>query len=76
MTRFLKNGLTVIEAEDDHECRDCGEWAETRPYGPGGIELCFKCFAKDPKREAIAKARFGALLDGKDPNLAEAALSW
>jgi len=37
------NGIPVIEAEPDFICALCGAIAETRPYGPNGEEICFKC---------------------------------
>ena len=45
----------IIEAEPPALCMDCGKEAETRPYGPGGIEVCFDCGMKD---EAEAERRF------------------
>ena len=41
--------LGIIEAEPDGKCELCGKEAETRPYGPKGEEVCFKCGMKDEK---------------------------
>lgn len=31
-----------------HPCEQCGETRVTRPYGPQGELICFKCGQKDP----------------------------
>jgi hypothetical protein len=38
----------VIAMEAPSECADCGEVAETRPYGKDGAEVCYDCGMKDP----------------------------
>lgn len=45
----------VIEKERVDRCEVCGGIAETRPYGPRGEEVCFKCGMKD---EAAAGRQF------------------
>lgn len=56
----------IIEAEPTRRCMACGGGpTETRPYGPGGREICFNCFARMPEWEQEAKARFKAHLDGE-----------
>jgi hypothetical protein len=40
-------GIPVIEAEPDFVRFSCGKIAETRPYGPNGEEICFKCGMKN-----------------------------
>ena len=45
----------IIEAEPPGLCMSCGKEEETRPYGPGGIEVCFDCGMRD---EAEAERRF------------------
>jgi len=42
MTEIL-DGVLVIEPETEQMCVYCGKYAETRPYGPGGAEVCFDC---------------------------------
>lgn len=42
------NGISVIEAEPDFVCFECGKIAETRPYGKGGTEICYDCGLKIP----------------------------
>ena len=37
----------IIEAERVDRCELCGGIAETRPYGPNGEEVCFKCGMKN-----------------------------
>jgi hypothetical protein len=36
---------------------------QTRPYGPGGADVCRPCVGDDPERLATAQAAYGALLD-------------
>ena len=52
----------VLEAEDADVCQLCGAVAETRPYGPGGKHVCFKCGMKD---EAGALRRFKLVMFGE-----------
>lgn len=44
-------------------CFYCGERTETRPYGPGGTDVCLPCVEADPEREKAAKANFHALIE-------------
>jgi len=37
----------VIETEPDRQCKTCGQYAECRPYGPNGTDLCTNCAMKD-----------------------------
>lgn len=53
----------IIAAEPDRKCELCGAIAETRPYGPNGERVCFKCGMKD---EAAAKRGFARLVLGED----------
>jgi len=39
--------LIIIEAEPDSRCELCGSIEETRPYGPNGERVCFKCGMKN-----------------------------
>ena len=55
--------LGVIAAEEPDVCELCGEFSETRPYGPNGERACFKCGMKD---EAAAKRQFSKLVLGED----------
>lgn len=41
--------VVVIEAEPEMICHECGKVAETRPYGPGGSEICWECGEKMPE---------------------------
>ena len=51
--------LVTIEKEARRICQLCGSAEETRPYGPGGIRVCFSCAMKD---EAEAKRQFGKVI--------------
>jgi len=42
MTRVL-----IIEHEPKQICELCGKAAETRPYGPNGEKICFRCGMKN-----------------------------
>lgn len=35
--------------EPPRTCEFCGAFAECRPYGPNGEQICFKCGQKDPE---------------------------
>lgn len=49
MTQRIGN-VVIIEEEPEGVCEQCGVLAEeTRPYGPGGIRICFDCGMKDEK---------------------------
>jgi hypothetical protein len=39
--------VAIIAPEPDGKCELCGKIAETRPYGPNGERICFKCGQKD-----------------------------
>lgn len=41
--------INFIEALPPEECQMCGAMAELRPYGPGGLYVCFDCGMKSPK---------------------------
>lgn len=46
-------------------CHYCGcADKETRPYGPGGSDVCFPCATETPEREQAAERAFGALIEG------------
>jgi hypothetical protein len=49
------SGPGVIEAEPKGLCQFCLAHTETRPYGPNGEEVCFKCGMKN---EAAAERQF------------------
>jgi hypothetical protein len=42
LTRKIGN-ILIVEGEPDTECELCHEIAETRPYGPDGKRICWKC---------------------------------
>jgi hypothetical protein len=48
MTRIAK-GVLIIEPEAPAQCQQCGKIAELRPYGPGGISICYECGELDPE---------------------------
>lgn len=54
----------VIERTPDDICELCGEVAETRPYGPNGEQICFKCGMQD---EEACRRAFVRIHDG-EPN--------
>lgn len=45
--------------EETGRCKMCGAVDEVRPYGPGGMIVCFDCAMKD---EAEARRQFAARL--------------
>ena len=55
--------ILVIDESKHRKCEMCGKVEELRPYGPGGISVCFDCAMKD---EDEAKRQFGRLIKGKD----------
>lgn len=64
MTRAVDVGpirLVTIEAEKRRVCQACGAAKETRPYGPGGIRVCFACMKK---HEGEAVKQFTKFLEG------------
>lgn len=50
-----------------NKCSQCGQLADTRPYGVGGALVCFPCGTSTPEAEAVARATFNALLEAGDP---------
>lgn len=46
--------------EPPSRCVLCSKVAETRPYGPGGVEVCFACGMRN---EDEAKRRFAARVE-------------
>ena len=60
MTKRIGN-VVVFEAEPDRECQQCGKQAETRPYGPGGIRVCYECGMLD--REGTERLMGAVLFD-------------
>lgn len=55
------SGPGFIAQEPDGVCELCGKIEETRPYGPGGENVCFECGMKDEKAaiRAFALRTFG-----------------
>ena len=47
----------VVEALPPEICQMCGEEHELRPYGLGGLWVCFRCAMKNPR---VAEAAFEA----------------
>ncbi|MNK09867.1 hypothetical protein D3C87_278510 [compost metagenome] len=48
MTKLV-NGVLIIQDTPDETCEQCGKESELRPYGPGGMKICFDCAMKDEK---------------------------
>lgn len=42
------SGLGSIKQEPPQICEICGDFEETRPYGPFGEQICFDCGMADP----------------------------
>lgn len=55
--------FVTIEAEPSRVCQQCGKVAETRPYGKGGIQVCFECGMAD---EAETIKQFTARITGRE----------
>jgi ribosome-binding protein aMBF1 (putative translation factor) len=67
MTQVFDNGKTrivLITPQEDEKCEMCGKMEECRPYGPGGMNVCFDCAMKD---EVEARRQLDARWDGKPP---------
>lgn len=62
------NGKLYIEKEPPLPCEVCGALKETRPYGPGGIRVCFPCGMKDQEE---AKRQFQARMDAVEKEAAD-----
>lgn len=60
------DGTVVIAVEPEDVCEQCGSVEETRPYGPGGLRICFPCGRKDPEG---TKARMAEVLFGDTPSV-------
>jgi len=43
MTRIDETGTLIAENEPPDVCARCGDYAELRPYGPGGTRICYAC---------------------------------
>jgi hypothetical protein len=44
-------------------CHYCGQDEDTRPYGPGGAEICAPCSVATPERVAQTEAAFCVQMD-------------
>jgi hypothetical protein len=62
------SGLGFIAPEPNGKCEMCGAVEETRPYGPKGESVCFKCGMKD---EPAARRRFAEYVLGEPPTSPE-----
>ena len=60
------SGKNFIAPEEDRLCQLCGQFEETRPYGPNGEQVCFDCGMKDP---AAAVRAFRKYVMGDPGNL-------
>ena len=56
------NRRGIIQETAPNVCELCGKFAELRPYGPKGENVCFECAMKD---EAAAKKAFSKLVLGE-----------
>ena len=45
------------------ECKLCGKDKETRPYGRGGMQICFDCAMATPSTKAQTERAFVAQLN-------------
>ena len=61
--------IGVIEPEPDRVCTLCGNYTETRPYGPGGSRICFECANATPEMKALARHNMGIQLFGEEGEL-------
>jgi hypothetical protein len=64
MTRVVnEDGVrkVIIEDEEPQECKFCGAFEETRPYGPNGEQVCFECGMKNEEttRKQFTKRLLG-----------------
>ena len=57
--------VITLEEQRPAICEACGRTAEVRPYGPGGIQVCFDCGMLD---EETAKMRFRRRLGSPEVN--------
>ena len=46
-------GGFIFEKEPPQVCTMCNKFAETRPYGPGGSEICIQCATASPEIRRI-----------------------
>ena len=53
-----ENGVLWVIPEPSGRCELCGAIEETRPYGPGGCQVCFSCGMKD---EQETKRQFDSM---------------
>lgn len=64
-----RDGDTVyVEAEDERTCAYCRTVAETRPYGVGGVRICFGC-GMLPENVEETMRRYHALFMGDDEEM-------
>jgi hypothetical protein len=61
MSHRDENGVAWIAEEPDGRCELCGAIEETRPYGPGGKQICFACGETMPEtvEREMGKRLFG-----------------
>lgn len=64
MSHRNPDGTVVLCEEEDDICEMCGKVDELRPYGPGGMRICFDCGMKDEKG---TEKRMAAILFGDTP---------
>lgn len=49
------------------DCSQCGRKKELRPYGKGGVSICFDCAMATPESQAETERQFKAALDDAGP---------
>ena len=56
MTKRIGN-VIIIEQELSSKCELCGAIEETRPYGPQGERVCFRCgmLNEDAMKRALSR---------------------
>lgn len=64
MTHRAEDGVLYVTDEPPGRCQVCGAVEETRPYGPGGCQVCFDCGQKD---EEEMQRQFMAFAEGTHP---------
>lgn len=68
MTERIGDTLLIV-AEPAQKCQKCGMVRETRPYGFGGMEICFPCFQNgSPELKAEVRRRFDVILGVEKPH--------
>lgn len=62
--------VLIICDEPDKTCEFCSKVKDTRPYGPGGKQICFDC-GMSPGMRATVEKNLSNMLEGKPPEHGE-----